>query len=190
MPESLEIWTIGHSTRCIEEFLGLLLDQQIQLLADVRHFPGSRRYPQFGREELPSSLARAGIEYRHFLELGGRRKPRPDSPNTTWRSEAFRAYADYMETEEFREGITRLQETAARQRTCLMCAEAVWWRCHRGLISDYLKVRGWRVLHILGPHKIQEHPYTSAARVLNGVLSYRAAETQPELLELVPGNSK
>ncbi len=188
MPESLEIWTIGHSTRSIEEFLGLLLGQQIQLLADVRHFPGSRRYPQFGREQLPGSLAKAGIEYRHFLELGGRRRARPDSPNTAWRNEAFRAYADYMETEEFQGGITRLQEIASRQRTCLMCAEAVWWRCHRGLISDYLKVRGWSVLHILARHKIQEHPYTSAARVVNGVLSYRAAEMQPELLQTTNGH--
>src|SRR5689334_19135925 len=129
-----EIWTIGHSTRAIEEFIKLLKEQNIGVLADVRQFPGSRRYPQFGQEQLCKSLAKEGIEYVHFPELGGRRKARPDSPNTAWRNEAFRGYADYMMTGEFRAGMGRLLKLARRKRTAIMCAEAVWWRCHRGLI--------------------------------------------------------
>ncbi len=174
MSKPLTIWTIGHSTRTLEELLELLRGPEIQILADVRQFPGSRRYPQFGKEQLAGSLAAAGIQYVHFRELGGRRKSLPDSANTAWRNEAFRAYADYMETEPFRSGVAQLLEHCGEKRCCIMCAEAVWWRCHRGLISDYLKAHGHTVLHIMGPGKIQEHPYTSAARVVNGELSYRA----------------
>jgi uncharacterized protein (DUF488 family) len=169
----MRIWTVGHSTRAIDEFISLIQANDIKLLADVRSLPGSRRYPQFNREMLAGSLGKAGIRYEHFPELGGRRKPREDSPNTAWRNASFRGYADYMETEEFRKGVERLLDLAAGAGpTAIMCAEAVWWRCHRSLISDYLKARRIEVMHILDANKIQPHPYTSAARVVNGKPSY------------------
>ncbi len=169
----MRIWTVGHSTRAIDEFISLIQANDIKLLADVRSLPGSRRYPQFNREMLAGSLGKAGIRYEYFPELGGRRKPRKDSPNTAWRNESFRGYADYMETEEFRKGVERLLDLAAGAGpTAIMCAEAVWWRCHRSLISDYLKARRIEVMHILDANKTQAHPYTSAARIVNGELSY------------------
>jgi uncharacterized protein (DUF488 family) len=166
------IWTIGHSTRAIEEFLGLLKEEQIKALADVRRFPGSRRHPQFGQEQLADSVTRSGIDYLHFPQLGGRRPALPNSVNIAWRNAAFRGYADYMSTPAFAEGMKELMELANTKPTAIMCAEALWWQCHRGLISDYLKVRNWKVLHILGPGKTEEHPYTSAASIVNGNLSY------------------
>lgn len=167
------IWTIGHSTREIDDFVSLLKKNGIRVVADVRMFPGSRRYPQFGREALAKSLSEAGIRYEHFPELGGRRKTNPDSKNTAWRNESFRGYADYMETEDFRKGIKRLADVAETSGpTAVMCAEAVWWRCHRSLISDYLKAQGVEVLHILDHNKVEPHPFTSAAKIVNGVLSY------------------
>ena len=167
------IWTVGHSTLTMEQFLAILSSFEIRLLVDVRSFPGSRRYPQFNRENLQSSLTTAGVEYLHMPELGGRRKTRPDSQNVAWRNESFRGYADYMETAAFREGTDRLLELAAEQRTAIMCAEAVWWRCHRSLIADYLKADDVTVIHILSEGKSEEHPYTSAAQIVNGQLSYR-----------------
>ena len=167
------IWTIGHSTRKIDIFLSLLEENRIKLVADVRMFPGSKRYPQFGREALAKSLSEVGIGYEHFPELGGRRKAKPDSHNTAWRNESFRGYADYMETDDFRNGIARLVDRAEESGpTAIMCAEAVWWRCHRSLISDYLKARGVEVIHILDEKKREPHPFTSAARIVNGQLSY------------------
>ena len=145
----------------------------IELVADVRQYPASRRYPHFGKEALAAALNKAGVQYLHFPELGGRRKSAPGSHNTAWRNEAFRGYADYMETESFDAGIARLLETARHSRTAIMCAEAVWWRCHRALISDFLKARGIEVLHILDAKKSEPHPYTSAARVVEGELTYR-----------------
>jgi uncharacterized protein (DUF488 family) len=138
-------------------------------------FPGSKRYPQFNRESLAGSLGQSGIRYEHFPELGGRRKTRPDSRNTAWRNASFRGYADYIETKEFRNGIARLLDLAKTTGpTAIMCAEAVWWRCHRSLISDYLKARGVEVIHILDVGKTEPHPYTSAARIVNGELTYSA----------------
>jgi uncharacterized protein (DUF488 family) len=167
------IWTIGHSTRKIDIFLSLLKESGIKLVADVRMFPGSKRYPQFGREALAKSLNEHGIRYEHFPELGGRRKAKPDSKNTAWRNEMFRGYADYMETEDFQKGVERLVDLAAKTGpTAIMCAEAVWWRCHRSLISDYLKARGVEVIHILDANKVEQHPFTSAAKIVNGELSY------------------
>ena len=167
------IWTIGHSTRKIDIFLSLLQENGIKVVADVRMFPGSKRYPQFGREALAKSLGEHGIRYEHFPELGGRRKAKPDSKNTAWRNESFRGYADYMETDDFRNGIARLVDLANQSGpTAIMCAEAVWWRCHRSLISDYLKARGVEVLHILDEKKVEPHPFTSAARIVTGQLSY------------------
>jgi uncharacterized protein (DUF488 family) len=174
LPET--IWTIGHSTRSAEEFLALLAGNGIQALADVRRFPGSRKYPHFNVEPLAHALHDAGIDYVPFPELGGRRKPLPDSPNTAWRNDAFRGYADYMRTPEFTAGMERLATLASARRTAIMCSEAVWWRCHRGLISDWSKVRGVRVLHILDARQVVEHPYTSAAHVTNGELDYGAAK--------------
>ena len=168
------IWTVGHSTRKIDIFLSLLRENGIKLVADLRMFPGSKRYPQFGREALTKSLSEHGIRYKHFPELGGRRKPKPDSQNTAWRNETFRGYADYMETEDFRNGIARLVDLAEKSGpTAVMCAEAVWWRCHRSLISDYLKAGGVEVIHILDGKKTEPHPFTSAARIVNGELSYK-----------------
>jgi uncharacterized protein (DUF488 family) len=168
-----QIWTIGHSTRNIDIFISLLVENGIKLVADVRMFPGSKRYPQFNKEPLLDSLSEQGIRYEHFPELGGRRKARPDSKNTAWRNEAFRGYADYMETEEFRKGLDRLVDLAREVGpTAIMCAEAVWWRCHRALISDFLKARGVEVTHIVDLAKSQPHPYTSAARIVNGELTY------------------
>jgi uncharacterized protein (DUF488 family) len=171
----MRIWTIGHSTRGMDEFISLLKENQIKLLVDVRAFPGSKRYPQFNKDALAESLTAHGIRYEHFPELGGKRKSRPDSRNTAWRNASFRGYADYMETDQFQKGIERLLDVAAKAgRTAIMCAEAVWWRCHRSLISDHLKAHGMEVLHVLGANKVEPHPYTSAARIVNGELSYAA----------------
>ncbi|HEU0253849.1 MAG TPA: DUF488 domain-containing protein, partial [Pyrinomonadaceae bacterium] len=122
---------------------------------------------------LAESLAAAGIQYKHEPRLGGRRTPRPDSHNTAWRNASFRAYADHMESEEFRNGVKDLHELAREARTAVMCAESLWWRCHRSLISDYLKAAGHQVIHILDETKTEEHPFTSAARIVDGELSYR-----------------
>jgi uncharacterized protein (DUF488 family) len=167
------VFTIGHSTRSLDEFIEILKSFRVQTLVDVRSFPGSRRYPHFNREALKGSLGAVDIDYAHLPELGGRRRPLPDSLNMTWRNESFRGYADYMETNEFSEGIRRLLELARDQRTVIMCSEAVWWRCHRSMISDYLKAKGVEVIHILAAGKSAAHPYTSAARIVNGELSYR-----------------
>lgn len=169
----LTVWTVGHSTRSGEEFGKILLAHGIQVLVDVRSFPGSRRYPQFNRAALAESLGRIGIEYKHEPRLGGRRTPRKDSHNTAWRNASFRAYADHMESEDFRKGVEELLELAANARTAVMCAEAVWWRCHRSLISDYLKAAGHTVIHIIDQSKTEEHPFTSAASIVDGKLSYR-----------------
>jgi len=171
----MRIWTIGHSTRAIDEFISLLEENEIKLLADVRAWPGSKRYPQFNKDALAESLNAHGIGYQHFPELGGKRKSKPDSRNTAWRNASFRGYADYMETEQFQKGIERLLDFAAKAGpAAIMCAEAVWWRCHRSLIADYLKARGVEVLHVLGANKVELHPYTSAARIVNGELTYAA----------------
>lgn len=170
------IWTIGHSTRSFEELLTMLQSFRIEMLADIRSYPGSRKFPHFNKENLEVVLPKAGIEYVHILKLGGRRKVKPDSLNTTWHHPAFRGYADYMETHEFKEGINELVQIALKKRTAIMCSEAVWWRCHRSLVSDYLKSNGWIVMHILSAGKEEEHPYTKPARIENGVLTYRQAE--------------
>ena len=159
----------------------LLRSHATELVADVRRFPGSRRYPHFNQENLGSVLREHGIDYLHFPELGGRRNAKPASPNSAWRNEAFRGYADYMETEEFRRGIERLLEEARTRRTAVMCAEALWWQCHRSMIADYLKSAGCRVLHILGPQKTEDHRYSQPAQIINGQLTYHNIEPQPQL---------
>jgi len=182
----MRIFTIGHSTRNVDDFISLLEGNGIKLLADVRSLPGSKRYPQFNKEALTESLSARGIRYEHFPELGGRRKPKADSRNTAWRNASFRGYADYMETEQFHKRIERLlalvrhgtnpseRRTREAGPTAIMCAEAVWWRCHRALISDYLKARDIEVMHILDANKVEPHPFTSAARIVNSGLSYES----------------
>ncbi len=171
------IWTIGHSTRSLDDFIAALEGNKVTLVADVRLLPGSKRYPQFNKDSLAGSLGEAGIRYEHFPELGGRRKAKADSRNTAWRNDSFRGYADYMETPEFQNGIDRLQKLADEiGATAIMCAEAVWWRCHRGLASDFLKVHGIDVIHIIDANKTEPHPFTSAARVVGGALSYASAQ--------------
>lgn len=168
----LRIWTVGHSTRSAEEFNEILGAHQIEALVDLRSFPGSRRYPQFNKQQLATSLRANGVAYFHLPELGGRRQARKDSMNTAWKNASFRGYADHMESEEFRQGIERLLEIAGQSSAAIMCAEALWWRCHRSLVSDFLKARGVEVIHILDATHEQEHPYTSAARIVDGELTY------------------
>jgi uncharacterized protein (DUF488 family) len=168
------VWTIGHSTRSLEGFVDLLAENGIEAVADVRRYPGSRRWPHFAREPLAGALDECGLAYLWLPELGGRRSPRADSPNTAWRSAAFRGYADYMATDAFAEGLDRLVNLACGLRTAVMCAESVWWRCHRGLIADVLRWLRFDVIHILGPGSTAPHPYTAAARIVGGRLSYAA----------------
>jgi uncharacterized protein (DUF488 family) len=173
----MTVFTIGHSTRPIEVFIALLNGARIDRVIDVRRFPGSRRHPQFNAEALARSLAAAGIEYRHFPALGGRRgQPAKGvvSPHTLWREEAFRNYADYAETAEFRVAFDALRSLAQEGRPAIMCAEAVWWRCHRRIIADYLIAAGIPVEHILDG-KIEPATLTPDATVrADGTLLYRA----------------
>lgn len=170
-----QIWTVGHSNRAPDAFLDLLEGTGIEQIADARRFPGSRRQPHFGADALRASLAGRGIGYVHLPALGGRRgTPAEDSPNTGWRVASFAAYADYMATEAFREGLERLEEIAAERRTAMMCSEAVPWRCHRRLIADALLVRGWEGLDVIGPGRVQPHALTDFACVLDGALTYPA----------------
>ena len=159
------IWTIGHSTRSIEELLAVLNVHGIETIVDVRRFPGSRRLPQFGSAALESALAEHGVEYRWIGALGGRRQPDPVSPNDGWRNDAFRGYADHMDSAEFAGGLARLLEIAAARPTAIMCAEAVPWRCHRSLIGDALLVRNVGVLDIMTEKSAKPHTLTSFARV-------------------------
>jgi uncharacterized protein (DUF488 family) len=182
MPAPLQrIWTIGHSTLPIERFIALLQEHGIKCVADVRRYPASRRHPQFEREALQAQLVAHGIRYEWLPELGGRRAPRKDSRNTAWRNSGFRGYADYMETEPFQLGTSRLVALACTDATACMCAERAWQQCHRGLVSDYLKAAGWQVLHILSMSGTQEHPFTEPARLVDGQLIYAEPGEQGEL---------
>ncbi len=166
------IWTIGHSTHDFDGFVKILKSFGIEIVIDIRSYPGSKRYPHFNKESLQLSLPDKGIEYNHLKNLGGRRKTKPDSINTGWRHPAFRGFADYMETGDFKKGIVELESLAEKKRCAFMCAEALWWRCHRSLVSDFLKLRGWKVMHIMREGKAAEHSYTEPARIKNGVLTY------------------
>jgi uncharacterized protein (DUF488 family) len=175
MAERDEIWTVGHSTHPIDKLLTILASAEIELLADVRRYPGSRRHPQFNQDALVSSLADAGIEYRHFVDLGGRRHKRlPDSPNTAWRVESFNAYADYMQSPEFLAALDELMSAAREKQTAIMCSEALPHRCHRRLISDALVARGWQVHHLMTPKRRDEHTLTPFARVEGTQITYPA----------------
>ena len=172
-PPDKNIWTIGHSTHSLDEFIAMLKSFNIECVADIRSYPGSRKFPQFNREALEISLPLNEIKYVHIKNLGGRRKVNPDSQNTVWRHPAFRGYADFMETGTFHEGIEELKQLASKERTAYMCSEAVWWRCHRSMVSDYLKADGWKVMHIMHKDKAEEHPYTQPAKIVDGKLSYK-----------------
>ncbi len=169
-----QLWTIGHSTRPIEAFIGLLRAHGVRTLVDVRRFPASRRHPQFNAEPLAKSLREAGVHYRHMPELGGRRKSRPDSVNLGWRSDGFRGYADYMQTDAFWSALEGLMAVSRKQRTAVMCAEAVPWRCHRSLIADALVSRGWTVRHILSAAEASPHRLTPFAKIHEGKVIYPA----------------
>lgn len=172
MPAPSQIFTIGHSILSIEAFLDMLGSFRIELLVDVRRYPGSRRYPQFNKDNMAPTLAGQGITYEHMEVLGGRRTPSADSPNTAWRIAQFRGYADHMATPEFQDAMVLLKELAAERRVAIMCSEAVWWSCHRSLIADLLKSEGWQVMNIMGVGKAEEHPYTKAASLVERRLSY------------------
>ena len=166
------VCTIGHSNRTIEEFIGLLKQNDIACVLDIRTVPKSRHNPQFGQDQLPVSLAAAGIDYRYLPGLGGLRRPRKDSPNGAWRNTSFRGYADYMQTEEFSENVDVVAALAATTRCALMCAEAVPWRCHRSLVGDALLLRGIAVEDIIGPQKRRPHTLTPFAHVDHGRITY------------------
>lgn len=172
MSTTHKLWTIGHSTRSFDEFVALLNAFEIDLLVDVRRFPGSKRYPHFNKDQFSAALKEKGFEYMHIENLGGRRKVQTDSTNTAWRLASFQGYADYMETDDFKSAIKKLKNAAKNQNTAIMCAEAVWWSCHRSLIADYLKNEGWAVNHIMSKTKSTLHPYTKPAKVTDGKLDY------------------
>ena len=175
------VWTIGHSTRTIEELLAVLAAHEIEAVADVRRFPGSRRLPQFGAATLEASLRGAGSSYRWIGALGGRRRPDPASPNDAWENDAFRGYADHTASEEFAEGLLELLVVASELRTAVMCAELLWWRCHRRIIADVLVSRGYEVRHIRDAGAAEPHVLAPPARLVNGVLTYEASVVQLDL---------
>jgi uncharacterized protein (DUF488 family) len=169
----VRIFSIGHSNQALDSFLDALGAHCVQVVADVRRFPSSRRHPHFSRAALADALAQRRIDYIHMPELGGHREPRPDSPNTAWREPAFRGYADYMETPAFAAAIDALLARAEKQALAVMCAERRWFECHRRLISDYLMAAGHEVVHIVSAASSEPHSYGPAVRVADGRLSYR-----------------
>ena len=174
-PLPATVWTVGHSTREWEPFLQLLAAHGIEAVVDVRRFPGSRRYPWFAEPVLRNSLPDAGLEYLWLPQLGGRRPPLVDSPNGAWRNAAFQGYADHMDSTEFADGLGQAMALALRRRTALMCAEALWWRCHRRLISDLLVHRGVEVLHVVDEKPPQPHEINPDARADGDGLVYPPA---------------
>ena len=170
----MRIWTIGHGTRAALDFLAVLRDAKVVTLVDVRTFPGSRRHPQFGQAPLRDVLVEAGIAYMHLPGLGGRRDPRPDSPHTALRVDAFRGYADHMSSSDFQRDFARLEAVASATSTAYMCAETLWWRCHRRMLSDLFTVKGWEVVHLMDVGKSEPHRLWDVARVVDGGLVYDA----------------
>ena len=166
------LWTIGHSTRPWPVFQAMLGAAGIEVLADVRRFAGSRRNPQFSQDAMPRALAAAGIRYWPLPAMGGRRTPVPGTPNTAWRVAAFRGYADHLASADYIAAREALMAVALRERTCVMCAEALWWQCHRRLIADDFAARGWTVLHLLAPGKTEPHLPNADALLVDGVLRY------------------
>jgi uncharacterized protein (DUF488 family) len=179
-----ELFTIGHSTRTLDELIAILREAGVTRLADVRAIPRSRMHPQFNVDTLPAALADAGIDYRHMPSLGGRRAaPRgASSRNTLWRVQAFRNYADYAQTPAFRRGLDDLARLAAERPTAIMCAEAVWWRCHRRIVTDYMLAAGWHVVHLMAPGQRQDAALTpGAVPQADGSIEYRTDSDQPAL---------
>lgn len=172
------IWTIGHSTRTADEFRAVLERYGIEALIDVRRFPGSRRLPQFGSGQLARDLQRAGIAYEWLESLGGRRRASKQSVNSAWRNDAFRAYADHLASEEFAEGLNELLMVGHGLKTVVMCAEVLWWRCHRRLISDVLVSLGAEVVHIRDANHSELHRLVEPARVVRGRLTYAASSDE------------
>ena len=173
------IWTVGHGARTLRGLLDLLTHAGIRRIVDIRRFPGSRRHPHFGGEALRDALSGLDIAYEHDADLGGFRRPAPDSPNRSLRNESFRGFADHMATPSFREALERLISTSGGTPTAIMCAETLWWRCHRRLVADALLARGLEVEHLLdaGP---QTHELTPEARVEGDLPVYdRPAGQQP-----------
>ena len=183
-PHNLTVFTVGHSTRSIEEFLSILETHGVKRLVDVRTIPKSRRVPQFNSDALAISLQGRGIDYVHLQNLGGLRHARKDSVNLGWRNASFRGYADYMATDEFRAGLDRLLQLAGEKRTAIMCAEAVPWKCHRSLIGDALLVRGVQVEDILSATSLRKHELTSFANVDGLDVSYPAESESPQQAKL------
>jgi uncharacterized protein (DUF488 family) len=180
-----EALTVGHSTHPEQEFVALLEGAGIQAIADVRRYPGSRRNPQFGAEALHDTLAKAGIRYEQLGdELGGRRRPAPDSPNGAWRVDQFRGYADHMASDEFAAGVERLERLACEARTAVMCAEADWHRCHRRLLADVLLARGWAILHLGPDGSLTPHELTDFAVVRDERITYPAPSAAQQALDL------
>lgn len=170
------LWTLGHSVLPWGDFAAVLRDAGIRAVADVRRFPGSRRHPQYSAEAMAQALPALGIRYAPMPALGGRRKARPDSPNTAWRTPGFRGYADYMDTPAYAAARDALADLALGTRTAMLCAESLWWQCHRSLVSDDFKARGWDVLHLAAGGRCTPHPYTAAARIEHGKLTYAAPD--------------
>jgi len=166
------VWTLGHSTYSVDDFLKILKSFKIEQILDVRRHPGSLNFPQFNKKALETSLVENKIAYIHLEILGGRRKTHSNSKNTIWRHPSFRGYADYMETQEFEDGMKELKNLSLKNRSAIMCSEAVWLSCHRSMISDVLKADHWKVLHIMALNKKTEHPYTKPAKIIEGKLSY------------------
>ena len=177
----MTVWTIGHSTRSTEEFLAALAAHEIEAVVDVRRFPGSRRLPHFGSEALEASLRSDGVSYAWLGGLGGRRRADPDSPNDAWNNDAFRGYADHTGTEEFADGLFELLMVASGLRTAVMCAELLWWRCHRRIIADVLVSIGYEVRHIRDASAAELHELAPPARLVDGVLTYASPVVQLDL---------
>ena len=173
------IYTIGHSTHTLVDFLAMLQSFDIKILADIRRLPGSRKFPQFDQQNLKIAVEKVGINYVYLADLGGRRKANKDTKNTRWNNPSFRGYADYMETEKFKNAVTELEQIALNQKTAMMCSEALWWRCHRSMVSDYLKAKNWQVLHIMSLAKSQHHKYTAPAIIIGNSVIY--AEEKSDL---------
>jgi uncharacterized protein (DUF488 family) len=175
MSRQVPVWTVGHSTHALDEFVALLATAGVRQLGDIRTVPRSRRHPQFRSDALAESLPEAGVAYRHLAGLGGFRRPRRDSPNGAWRNESFRGYADYAMTAEFARALDELREWAGEAPTAIMCSESLWWRCHRRLVADQLVAHGDRVVHIGPDGRTTEHELTPFAVVEGGQLIYPAS---------------
>jgi uncharacterized protein (DUF488 family) len=178
----LLLYTVGHGARPIEDLTAVVQGAGIALVVDVRSFPGSRRHPQFGKDALAASLRDAGIDYLWERDLGGFRQPRPDSRHTALRADGFRGYADHMETPEFDAAVRRVMREGAQRPAAVMCAESLWWRCHRRLLADSLVARGCEVRHVMPDGRQETHRLSGSARLVDGDVVYDVAEGQQELL--------